>query len=611
MKVICTKMFALLLVLVMSFFLTNFNTFAIVDNHPGFSDTSGHYAENIINEWTEAGHVSGFPDGTFRPQANVTRAEFVTLLNRVNHYEFSEDGSRPFSDVLMGAWYYNDVMLSAQYGIITGYPDGLFVPDDPITRQDVCVMISKCLPSNSNFDLSSINKFIDKDEMAEYAIDSVAAAAALSIFNGRPDGTLAPQEYITRADAVIVLNNAHELFVNDKEVGGYNGLGENENQTQPLTINTSPFDPLFANKVAFYVEDKINALTGTITDVANVSTLSLKITCGNLEIVNDSISPAANWRYPTPNLIQGENTVTISAEWNNGEESEINIVLIDVAGKNFKEHQMDTGDNDSDGLLNWQEDILGTDKNNPDTDGDGLTDYEEVYITLTNPLMYSTNGDSVSDGKQDFDHDGLDNIQECFYGTDPYGADTDLDGLSDYDEIFVHFSNPLLADSDGDGLRDAQEVTYGMDPMNPDTLGDGIPDGDRIFTMTIACDDLSEEDKVQASLLVDLQGKYIDSLSIIKISESDYFLNPNIAGYFGNAFAFNVDGTFPSATISFEFDKSLLNDPDFYPAVYRWDDEAQLLVELPDQHIEGNIASVELTSFSKCILLNKTLFEKE
>ena len=662
-----TKRITLTLVLTMLFSQLRIFTFAVADNHPGFSDATGHYAENVIKQWTEAGYISGFPDGTFRPQESVTRAEFVALLNRVNRCDSEGGALKSFSDVEKGEWYYDDIMRAAKRGAIAGYPDQHFGPDDPIMRQDVCVIISKCIPSPVNSDLSSADRFIDKDEIADYAIHSVAAAAELGIVNGRPDGTLAPQEHITRADAVIVLNNAYVLFGNaingdhtakeDHETspqiasskslgrsvgisningngngngssGGEDGsgddgndvlansnirensLGNQEDKVPVLTINTSPFDPLFASETAFYVEDKINALTGTIADVANVSALSLKITCGNLEIVSDAITLAANWRYPAPNLIQGENTITISAVWNNGEAFEISIVLIDVAGENFKDNQMDTADSDGDGLLNWQEDVLGTDKIKPDTDDDGLTDYEEVCFTLTNPLLYSTNADDVSDGKQDFEHDGLNNIQECYYGTDPYRADTDSDGLSDYDEIFVYFSNPLLADSDSDGLRDAQEIEYDMDPMNPDTLGDGILDGDRIFSVTVPCDDLSEDDRVQVSVMVDLQGKQIDSLLIDKVSELDIFLNPDIPGYVGNAVDLTMDGEFSAATLVFEFDRSLLDEPDFVPAIYYWDEDAQLLLELPDQHIDGNKVSVKLMHFSKYILLNKNSFDK-
>ncbi len=88
-------------------------------------------------------------------------------------------------------------------------------------------------------------------------------------------------------------------------------------------------------------------------------------------------------------------------------------------------------DTDGDGLVDGREMELGTDINNPDTDGDKLTDFDEVTK----------------------------------YGTDPLKADTDGDGLSDYDEIFVYKTDPLKADTDGDGFLDGEEVlTYKSDP---------------------------------------------------------------------------------------------------------------------------------------------------
>lgn len=94
------------------------------------------------------------------------------------------------------------------------------------------------------------------------------------------------------------------------------------------------------------------------------------------------------------------------------------------------------GDDDDDGLSNYLEKLLGTDPNNPDTDGDGLTDWEEVYI----------------------------------YGTDPLNRDTDGDGIIDGDEVELG-TNPLLRDSDNDGTDDLEEIMRGTDPNDPNDGG--------------------------------------------------------------------------------------------------------------------------------------------
>jgi outer membrane protein OmpA-like peptidoglycan-associated protein len=150
-------------------------------------------------------------------------------------------------------------------------------------------------------------------------------------------------------------------------------------------------------------------------------------------------------------------------------------------------------DEDEDGLTYDQERLYGTDPYNPDTDGDGLKDGEEIYKYRTDPLNPDTDGDGISDGdevlvyrtdpkKSDTDDDGLNDGEEVLtYHTDPLRADTDGDGLSDGDEVKKYHTNPLKIDTDGDGLSDSDELfKYHTDPLQLDTDGGGVKDGDEI-----------------------------------------------------------------------------------------------------------------------------------
>jgi outer membrane protein OmpA-like peptidoglycan-associated protein len=129
-------------------------------------------------------------------------------------------------------------------------------------------------------------------------------------------------------------------------------------------------------------------------------------------------------------------------------------------------------DKDRDGLLNEVEERIGTDPENPDTDGDRLKDGDEVNKYKTDPLKTDTDGDNLSD---------YDEIKK--YMTDPTKADTDGDGLSDYDEIMVHSTDPLNPDTDHDGLKDGEEVlTYKTNPTDADTDKDGLTDGEEVHT---------------------------------------------------------------------------------------------------------------------------------
>ncbi|MGF1670303.1 MAG: OmpA family protein [Balneolaceae bacterium] len=128
-------------------------------------------------------------------------------------------------------------------------------------------------------------------------------------------------------------------------------------------------------------------------------------------------------------------------------------------------------DTDGDGLSDYDEIFVHeTDPLNPDTDGDGLTDGEEVNVYGTDPLNPDTDGDGLSDGDE-----------VNVYGTDPLNPDTDGDGLTDGEEVLEYFTDPLNPDTDGDGLSDGDEVNvYGTDPLHPDTDGDGFTDGQEI-----------------------------------------------------------------------------------------------------------------------------------
>lgn len=152
-------------------------------------------------------------------------------------------------------------------------------------------------------------------------------------------------------------------------------------------------------------------------------------------------------------------------------------------------------DSDGDGLLNDEERRLGTDPFNPDTDGDGLKDGEEVNKYKTDPLKADTDGDGLTDGdevnkhdtdplKADTDGDGLtDGMEVNTHKTDPKNPDTDGDGLRDGAEVNTHKTDPTNADTDGDGLKDGPEVnTHKTNPTNPDTDGDGLKDGEEVNT---------------------------------------------------------------------------------------------------------------------------------
>ena len=150
-------------------------------------------------------------------------------------------------------------------------------------------------------------------------------------------------------------------------------------------------------------------------------------------------------------------------------------------------------DTDEDGLTDEFEKIIGSNPQDKDTDGDGLSDCVEVEILGTEPTLSDTDEDGISDGDEDYDEDGLCNKAECTYNTDLRNEDTDSDGLTDYEEISIYSTNPLKKDTDNDALNDKSEVRLETNPNNEDSNGNGIKDGNEIYTQDILQDNFHED----------------------------------------------------------------------------------------------------------------------
>ena len=189
-----------------------------------------------------------------------------------------------------------------------------------------------------------------------------------------------------------------------------------------------------------------------------------------------------------------------------------------------------SSDADCDLLPDAFEEAFGTSPTLEDTDGDGLSDYVEVTVTFTDPLVYDSVTPGVSDGELDLDEDGIQNLFELQFGTNPTGADSDLDGAIDGDEVNTLKSDPLIRDTDGDGLPDGDEVFVGSDPTSVDTDGDGVLDTESVFNVTISADG-GEGTKVN----VTDKGAYLPEISASDITSNttiadlDYIVSPIVS----------------------------------------------------------------------------------
>ena len=158
-------------------------------------NTEDHYA-----------YIIGYSeDGTVRPNANITRAEVATIFFRLLTDEARDQfwsTSNNFSDVASDAWYNNAVSTMVNAGIIQGYEDGTFRPNNNITRAEFAAIASRFM--SSGYD---VEKDLFTDIANHWARESINDAAMTKWINGYPDGTFLPDKAITRAEAVTLVNN--------------------------------------------------------------------------------------------------------------------------------------------------------------------------------------------------------------------------------------------------------------------------------------------------------------------------------------------------------------------------------------------------------------------
>lgn len=164
-----------------------------------FNDISGCWAETGIEALAESGIIAGYPDGAFKPDNNITRAEFTVILVKAFNLQ-AEDG-KLFADTA-GHWAQDYIATAQVLGIANGYDDDYFGPDDLITREQMAVMLVKAAGLATQ---SSETTFSDNNQISAWAKSGVGTAAAHNLISGYPDNTFVPQGKATRAEAATVV----------------------------------------------------------------------------------------------------------------------------------------------------------------------------------------------------------------------------------------------------------------------------------------------------------------------------------------------------------------------------------------------------------------------
>ena len=165
------------------------------------TDIDGHWSEQYVEYGVEHGYINGYPDGSFKPDASVTRAEFATMLNSA--VGITQKAEISFFDVEENDWFYPEIQKAVYAGYVAGYEDGSFLAQNNITRQEAAVILSR-IATRAQVQ-KSLDGFNDADEVADWAKEAFKFAYSKSYISGDDLGNLLPNSSLTRSQAAKII----------------------------------------------------------------------------------------------------------------------------------------------------------------------------------------------------------------------------------------------------------------------------------------------------------------------------------------------------------------------------------------------------------------------
>lgn len=231
-------------------------------------DYKGHWAEETIQEWLDKGLIAGYSDGSFKPEGLVTRAEFVKMAN--NMFGYSDMADISFTDVESDKWYYKEVQKAVKAGYIAGISETQFAPNDNVSREQAAVILSRIM--KLKVDSTETQMFSDSGKISNWAKAGVEAAAKSEFIKGYEDNTFRPNNFIKRAEAIVILNRTI-----------------NETQSSDLTIDEAGTVIENTTVENICITKKVGAGEVTLKNVTVTGELLVEGGGQNSVVVEDSI----------------------------------------------------------------------------------------------------------------------------------------------------------------------------------------------------------------------------------------------------------------------------------------------------------------------------------
>lgn len=213
------KLLSIFLALTMTVSLLTVGASAV---EPTYDDIAGHWAEASIERWSGHGIIQG-NNGKFNPDGQLTCAHFAAILARLLKLPAAKDAG--FSDNTPDAWHYDAINRCAAAGILKGNLNGTVTPNAPITRERAMVMLGRALGIEP-IENPDLTQFADGAQVASYARGMLAALIKAGVVGGVTADQLAPQNNITRAATVTILDRAIGTYADKAgETVNANGKG--------------------------------------------------------------------------------------------------------------------------------------------------------------------------------------------------------------------------------------------------------------------------------------------------------------------------------------------------------------------------------------------------